>query len=190
MKRFLILFLLLCPLVCRAQETGAHLKFKGIPIDGNYESFAQKLIDKGFVQLYAGDDAITLAGTFMAESNVTVNIYPDPATQVVAGVAAMISTNSTWPSTEQKYREVVAAYQEKYGKPAKHEERFDDDPELDFTRMLYIMVGHCHYYSLWEVEGGSVSVYIDYHRGNVCITCAYIDAQNAEARRKAIIDDI
>ena len=49
-KALLILLFALLAAVCFGQEA-AHLKFKGIPLDGNYKAFAQKLVQKGFKQI-------------------------------------------------------------------------------------------------------------------------------------------
>lgn len=54
----------------------AHLKFKGIPIDGNYKEFAQELIQKDFKQIEATNDGIVLKGNFMATPGVMVLCLP------------------------------------------------------------------------------------------------------------------
>lgn len=55
-KALLISLFALLAAVCFGQEA-AHLKFKGIPLDGNYKAFAQKLVQKGFKQIDITDDA-------------------------------------------------------------------------------------------------------------------------------------
>ena len=57
MKRFIITVVaVLMAVALNAQD--AHLKFKGIPIDGEYKAFAQKLVQKGFKQIESSPDGI------------------------------------------------------------------------------------------------------------------------------------
>lgn len=85
----------------------AHLKLKGIPIDGNYKEFAQKLIQKDFKQIDASNDGIVLRGNFMATPGVMVLVYPDPTSKAVSAVSAMIEAGDNWPSIEGKYYDVA-----------------------------------------------------------------------------------
>lgn len=101
-----------------------HLKFKGIPIDGDYKTFAQKLVQKGFKQVESTADGIVLTGNFMATSGVMVLVYPDPTSKKVSTVSAMIETGDNWPTIEGKYYDVVDIYKEKYGEPTQHVEEF------------------------------------------------------------------
>ena len=93
-----------------AQE--AHLKFKGIPIDGNYKEFAQKLIQKDFKQIEVSNDGIVLKGNFMATPGVMVVVYPDPTSKAVSMVSAMIETGDSWAQIEGKYYDVIETYKE------------------------------------------------------------------------------
>lgn len=173
-----------------ATAQNAHLKFKGIPIDGNYKEFAQKLIQKDFIQIESSDDGIVLLGNFMATPGVIVVVYPDPTSKVVSGVAAMIDAGNSWPSVESKYKDTVETYTEKYGAPTNHTEGFRGDIYSDFSRLVAIKEERCDYKATWELTEGKINIVPAYYGGSYYIVCAYVDGQNIEALRQTIIDDI
>lgn len=189
-KALLITFLSLFTTVCLAQES-SHLKFKGIPIDGEYKAFAQKLVQKGFSLEDSSEDGIVLTGTFMATSEVTVLVFPEPSSKNVFSVSAMIDAGDKWPIIEKKYYKVVDLYKEKYGEPTQHVEEFTVEVHNDdFFKKNALQEGQCNYESLWETDGGRIVVSLSYFQFNYYVICAYVDEQNVKARRQTMIDDI
>ena len=190
MKRFIITVVaVLMAVTLNAQD--AHLKFKGIPIDGEYKAFSQKLVQKGFKQVEASADGIILVGNFMATPEVLVVVYPDPTSKAVSMVSAMIEAGDNWAEIESGYYDVINTYKQKYGEPTEHIEEFttkvyDSDP----MRLMALQNGQCNYKTLWETEGGRIVISPTYVNFNHYIVCAYVDEQNAKALRQTIIDDI
>lgn len=169
----------------------AHLKFKGIPIDGNYKEFAQKLIQKDFKQIDASNDGIVLRGNFMATPGVMVLVYPDPTSKAVSAVSAMIEAGDNWPSIEGKYYDVAGTYKEKYGEPSEHIEEFKTEVHNDdYFRKNALREGQCNYKMQWDVEGGRIVISLAYFQFSYYVICAYVDEQNVKALRQTIIDDI
>lgn len=190
MKR-LIVFAVALLLSVMVLARDAHLKFKGIPVDGNYKVFAEKLIQKGFKQKEVTPDGIVLTGNFMAEPEVIVVVYPDPTSKCVSTVAAMIDAGDNWASIERKYYSVVDTYKEKYGEPKEHVEEFDTEySSSDLFRRSALQEGRCNYKSQWEVEGGSITISLLYLSFDYYVVCAYLDEQNVKALHQTIIDDI
>lgn len=190
MKRILILTIMsLFAVSALAQD--AHLKFKGIPIDGNFKAFAQQLIQKGFRQLEASSDGIILSGNFMANPNVKVVVYPDPTSKTVSSVAAFVEAGNNWPTIEKKYEDVVDTYMEKYGNPSQHIKEFTTDVHNDdFFRKNALEKGQCNYKAIWEVEGGRIVITLVYVEFKYYVLCGYVDEQNQKALHQTIIDDI
>lgn len=171
-----------------AQES--HLKFKGIPIDGNYVAFAQKLIQKGFKQMETTDYGVVLKGVFMATPDVMVTIHPDPASKVVSCMTASIDAGDNWTSIEQKYYQIVDTYKQKYGEPTAHQEEFNTHVDDDFDRLRAIRDNKCVYKSEWFVEGGGILISLFYYQYTYYVICSYMDEQNMMALKQSIIDDI
>ena len=191
MKRVLsILFITAFSIVCLGQNS-THLKFKGIPLDGNYKVFAQKLIQKDFRQIEATNDGIVLIGNFMATPEVMVLVYPDPTSKAVSTVSAMIETGDNWPTIEGKYNDVVATYKEKYGEPTEHFEEFSTVVNTsDFLKKEALHDGQCNYRSIWALEGGHIVISLVYFQFKNYVVCSYADEQNVKALHQTIIDDI
>lgn len=190
MKKVLLLILsITLTLSAYAQE--AHLKFKGIPVDGNYKEFAQKLVQKGFRQIEISEDGVALKGNFMATPDVLVVVYPDPKSKVVSNVSAMIDAGDKWPDIENKYRSIVATYTEKYGVPTEHVEEFTVDVHNDdYWRKDALRNSQCNYKSQWEVEGGRIVIALAFFQRNFYVINSYIDDQNIKALRQTILEDI
>ena len=191
MKRaLLITLLILFSVVCLGQNN-VHLKFKGIPIDGNYKEFAHQLVQKGFKQIEASNDGILLTGNFMAMPSVMVVIYPDPTSKTVSVVSAMIEAGDNWPTIEGKYNDVVATYKEKYGEPSEHIEEFTTEVyNDDYVRKNALQKDQCNYKTQWDVDGGRIVISLAYFQLKHYVICAYVDEQNVKALRQTIIDDI
>lgn len=186
----LILALAAIVLAVSAFAQAPHLKFKGIPIDGNYASFAQQLVKKGFRQIEYTEDGIMLIGNFMATPDVLVVVYPDPNSKVVSGVAAMIEAGDSWASIEGKYNDIVETYTEKYDAPSNQTEGFRGGVYSDYSRLLAVMEDRCDYMTSWELKEGRINIVPMYNVGTYYIACVYVDGQNSEALRQTIIDDI
>ena len=190
MKRVLFLAIAFLLSITASAQT-EHLKFKGIPIDGDFKAFAQKLVQKGFKQVEATPDGIILTGTFMATPGVTVVVYPDPSTKAVSAVAAMIEAGDNWSDIEEKYDNVIATYKEKYGEPSEQVKEFTTDVHNDdFFRKNALREGQCDYRTLWEPEGGRILISLVFFQFKYYVVCTYADEQNLKALRKSIIDDI
>lgn len=190
MRRFFItIAVILLSMSLNAQD--AHLKFKGIPIDGEYKAFAQKLVQKGFKQIEVSTDGIVLIGNFMATPGVMVVVYPDPTSKAVSMVSAMIETNDSWAQIESRYYDVIDTYKEKYGEPTEHVEEFTTEVNnSDFMRRKALDDGQCNYKTIWETDGGRIIISPTYFNFKYFIVCAYADKQNIKALHQTIIDDI
>lgn len=190
MKKIL-LTIILAFIALSASSQDAHLKFKGIPVDGNYKAFAQKLVAKGFRQVEISDDGIALVGNFMATPDVMVVVYPDPSTKVVYNVSAMLEAGNSWNLIKNKFDEIVATYKEKYGEPTEYSEDFAPGVgSSDYSRRDSIDDNKCYYKAVWDTEGGRIGIAPAYFMAKYYIICSYIDDENIKAVRKTIIDDI
>ena len=180
---------ILVAIALNAQNT--HLKFKGIPIDGEYQTFAKQLVQKGFKQIESSPDGIILTGNFMATPEVMVVVYPDPTSKAVSAVTAFVEAGDNWSAIEGKYYDVVDIYTEKYGKPAEHVEAFTTAVHNnDILQKNALQSGQCNYKSLWEAEGGHIVISLLYFQYKYYVVCAYVDEQNGKALHQTIIDDI
>lgn len=191
MKKLLIATIILALLFSVSSfAQDSHLKFKGIPIDGNYVTFAQKLIQKGFRQVEEADYGVVLKGSFMAKPDVTVVVYANPVSKVVSSVAACIKPGNNWALLEKEYYSIVDTYKQKYGEPFNQTEGFSTRVDGEYDRLSAIRDGQCDYKTEWVVEGGGIMITFQYVEYNYYVCCIYMDEQNMTALKQTIIDDI
>ena len=180
---------MLLTLSSMAQEAG-HLQFKGIPLDGNYKVFAQKLVQKGFRQLDARDGIINLSGTFLGQQDVLVSVNASPGTDVVYSVVALLEAEATWAKVESLYRGTVEVYKDKYGEPKSQVEKFSGDPRTDLAKLTYLKNGQCNFITKWKTAEGEIYVFPVYTGGKYFISCTYMDKQNIKAQHQSLLEDI
>lgn len=54
-----------------------HLRFKGVPMDGTIQQFAQKLTQKGLTIVEKGNDNIILSGMFASYKDCLIGVIGD-----------------------------------------------------------------------------------------------------------------
>lgn len=179
---------LLLALPLSAQE--GHLKFKDIPLYGNYQLFAQKLIQKGFRKSSDRDGVATLAGPFMGFPKVTVKVNSDPSTLKVTSVVAMLEAEENWEELEALYRETVEVYTQKYGQPRDHAEAFSVEARGGAAKLEALRSGQCLYRSHWKFGLGDIFIVPLFSGGKYYITCTYNDNKEKSLYPQSVFDDI
>ena len=190
MKKILLFLTAFLLTITALAQNEQHLQFKGIPIDGNYKTFSQELVNKGLRIVESTDDYIVLTGSFAGQMNTDILVYPDPSTKIVTSVVAMLKVEGKWGHIENLYNGKVDLYKEKYGLPTEQTEGFTDDVYSDYSRVKALENGQCNYKTTWVVNGGEISILPCYVDRNYYILCAYRDSVNTEAYHQSIIDDI
>lgn len=188
MKRLLIFITLSIFSICNtiAQDTD-HFTFKGIPIDGSVNNFAQQLVSDGYYKVNNN----TYRGKFL-RNDCAVTIVADDD-NMVWRVAATFASIDTWNDLENSFDSYVSLYSEKYGKPKKHFKEFSTYTGSDsLLKMIAIDGGNCKYTAYWELPQGSIEVKIvEGNRYNTgCIRIIYTDSSNKSAVHKSDLDEI
>ena len=95
MRKFLIAIFLAVAIICQAQ----HLKFMGIPLDGNINSFQQKLISKG-LRPDKEANAVTPVGIRMYNGefcgyDATIVVFYEKKSKIVYSAKAVVRQSDT-----------------------------------------------------------------------------------------------
>lgn len=111
-QRFLysILFIVFCSISSLAQN---HLEFMQISIDGDLDSFEQKLLEKDFSKSYHS------YLVFFYKTLCSVSVKVDPTTEKVHKISINFcqgTTNLTKNEIENKFQGLIKDYSTKYGK--------------------------------------------------------------------------
>lgn len=168
-----------------------HLRFKGVEINGNFKTFSQELVKKGFVIQESTDYGVLLRGEFMGHPTVLTMVYPDSKTQKVISVGAFLETRDNWQSMLSTFENVVETYKKKYGEPDKYVTEFTEDTfDSDSWKKLYVSEDKCDYNAIWNTEEGGISIQIQYMTRKYGVLILYVDHQNSAIRNEGILEDI
>ncbi len=177
-----------------AQTPNKHLTFKGIPITGTLESFAQKMEAKGFRKTYSDKSFIRLEGEFAGDSDCEIYVYKAPNRNIVYKVVVFFSKESSWVYLEKEYNQFKGVLTNKYGEPSWYSETFKEGASTfsDAAKMSSLKEGNCDYYSKWKVDNGYIKVeiasIIDTDDGNIRLT--YFNKINNDSAPKAKENDL
>ena len=93
MKRIVLVLLFIIQCVC-ARSSG-HIKFMGMDVTGNMESFKDSLVTKGFFYVESFKSSCRFHGEF-ANEFVTLTILASPKTQMVCKIIVEFLSKSEW----------------------------------------------------------------------------------------------
>ena len=195
MKRILTIAVLIFSFMfVIAQTPNNHLTFKGIPITGTLESFAQKLEAKGFEKKYSDKTSVEFEGEFAGYSGCKILAYKIPNRNIVHKVEVFLPEKSSWANLEEEYNQFKDMLTNKYGDPTVHSEEFEKGASTvnDDTKMLSLKEKKCYYVSLWEVDNGTIIMGIfptpDKDDGQIALF--YYDEINDALAKKTQEDDL
>ena len=177
-----------------AQTPNKHLTFKGIPITGTLEDFAQKMEAKGFKKTFSDTTGVVLEGEFAGYSGCQIYVIKIPNRNIVYRVDVGFPKESSWARLEKEYNQFKDMLTNKYGKPTSHSETFKEGVLAfsDAAKMRSLKVGNCDYWTQWEVDNGYIQVEIVpiTNTDNGYISLTYYDKINGALADKAKEDDL
>lgn len=192
MKKFLILLVAsLVALSSFGQSDLDHLSFKGIPIDGPYNSFIAKLKQKGFKQDLS--DSRVLSGNFAGYSDCKIVVRQNKERDVVFAVGVITPPEDTWKNLSASYYHLKDMLITKYGKPYEEIEEFQRPymADSDNSKMHEVKMGHYVYKTVFVEENGDIVLSISQVEHEICyIQLLYIDKINNIIRHSDAIDDL
>ena len=177
-----------------AQTPNKHLTFKGIPITGTLESFAQELGAKGLKKTYSDKNVVVFKGEFAGYSDCEIYVYKAPNRNIVYKVVVFFPKESSWVYLEKEYNHFKGVLTNKYGEPTSHSETFKEGASTfsDAAKMSSLKEGNCDYYSKWKVDNGYIKVEISsiIDIDNTCVMLTYFDKINDALADKAKENDL
>ena len=177
-----------------AQTPNKHLTFKGIPITGTIENFAQKMEDKGFRKIYSDKRRIGFEGEFAGYSDCKIYVLKVPNRNTVNQVIVCFPKERSWADLEKEYNQFKGVLTNKYGEPTSHSEIFKEGTSTvnDDAKMSSLKEGNCDYWTQWKVDNGYIKVQIFpvFNADDGQIVLAYFDEINDALADKALEDDL
>lgn len=196
MRKIFIAFLLLsASIMVSAQENtqktaSPHMAFKGIPIDGNINDFAQELARQGFTLSERERTKIVMSGEFLSVKECTITMTGTDKSVTLWKIGVLFPEESFWKILKDKYFELKKEFTARYGEGKSSESFVKPYKDGDRCEMQAVLFGKCRFSTLWITETGTVSLEIT-SNAQVCIE--YKDSHNmtvAEKERKEMVNEI
>lgn len=176
-----------------AQNDSEHLKFMGIPIDGQLNVFVKKLEQKGLKKVELVEDGSVLIGEFANYEDCKIVVNYLTGSMLVNSVVVFLPEQNSWSRLENDYFRFKNMLEKKYGTPVECIETFESimQPTNDDDKMYELMMGNCNYAARFKAQGGVIAIEVAYDSMiGAIVTIAYFDKQNREAGDAKAMEDI
>lgn len=174
-------------------NTEEHMKFKGVPIDGNLDEYIASMENNAFFLVKKEDNIAILQGDFATYKDCEIVISTLKNKDLVSRISVKFPKCENWEHLSSNYYYINELLTEKYGKPAYTSEEFDGlyQPTDDNAKMSYLSQNKCKFFTKYKLDSGMIQISIEksgYDKGYVLLS--YFDKVNGEVIRKTAIDDL
>lgn len=181
-------------IVAPAQENSAHLKFKGVPIDGTLAEFVSNMKNVGFTHIVTLDENALLTGDFAGFRECTIAVSTLKSLDKVNTIAVKFPERDDWQSLESDYETLKSMLSEKYGGPAECVETFHEDsytPRSNSNKLYELKINECTWLSKYTLPEGDIHLSLESgYWKTTFVMLRYFDRQNTEAVKDKAMDDI
>ena len=192
-KRVITLLFLAVTMSAVAED---HMKFMGIPINGQLSTFCQALEKKNFRLEKMYTDRARYEGSFTGKP-VYVIVEATPNTQTVCDVLVAYKDNRTWEELEDLYSGLKEQLTAKYGRPVEWHQLGDAPKNASFTDIQRKLAdAELTRRAKFDTETGTIDLGIDNLRlfggqiGILSTYIIYIDKANTTKRDQEAYDDL
>lgn len=188
MKRIIFILTVIC--VVSHMQAAGHIKFMGIEVSGDYESFKDSLLSKGFTYTSSFETSHKFYGKF-ANEIVTLNVLASPKSETVCKVIVYFPKREDWLELKKDYFTKKEMYKSKY--PIDRDYEFFSSPyeDGDGYEMRAVAKDKCRYISFFLALGGHIAIEID---KTAQVKVVYEDRVNIKVAQQELeqnaIDDI
>lgn len=182
------------PIEITPNSTGeAHLKFRGISIDGNVDDYCGKLTELGYTRmLYHQREEDRYAGFNGRYGGVECELYVycTPLTNTIYGVHVCLAGGS-WNKTKEVYDKFQGLLNKKYGSPIHTVNTINDNQgnelEAIVSEKAQVFSSYCDKYP----DLGWIALYIWVtENGNGYVVIQFTDSANMELSDKEVLDSL
>ena len=193
MKKLFATLILMLSISVNAKEPSQHMKFMGIPMDCDVETFAKKLSkEKGLKRGDFGNtDRPTLLGSFSGYKD-CIFILEGEGDNPIGMVGVIFPMQESFILLRSQYQTMKSNLTTKYGSPTNEEEGFFDyEPSTDYGRMRELREGNAKFETSFVTDEGLIKMQmcsVDISGGYLQIL--YVDMNNAAKQNEKSLDDL
>lgn len=178
-----------------AADSGNHLEFKGVPIDGTLSKFVSRMERKGFETDESGDGKATLTGDFAGFKDCVLTVSTQDGQDVVANIAVRFPDQDQWTYLLADYNNLKDLLTEKYGKPTSCTEKFEmarfEGKLDDYAKRQKLELDNCKYVTTFATAKGTVTLRLDHESVfHTFVLLTYADRENSAAVRAKALEDL
>lgn len=139
------------------QYVSEHIQFMGIPMEGSFDEFRDKVIAKGFRFEMINNNGFTILRGSFADHPVSILLKPNRKNEIYRVQLIFADGNlyfSSWKRISNLYYELKDLLISKYGQPKVCIEKFiGQKPSTDKGKILAVAKEKCTYESIFELYG-------------------------------------
>jgi len=194
MKKIIILgiFVLMTMISFAQTQSSEHLAFKGVPIDGTLNEYIAKMKQSGFTHIGTENGVAMLKGDFASYKDCIVGVATLRQKDLVSKITVLFPEWDSWSSLASNYFSIKEMLTEKYGEPSQSVEKFQTyaEPKDDGYKMTLVQSDQCKYFTIYEIEKGSIELSIEHSGLTSFVRLSYYDKINSDIIKAKAKDDL
>jgi len=192
MKILISVWALLLSISVQAQDLTQHMKFMGIPMDCDANTFAKKLEkEKGLKRGdYGFTEKITLLGDFSGYKD-CLFIIDTEGSNPIGGVGVIFQKQESFQLLLSQYQTMKTRLTTKYGKPTTEVEGFQNyEPSTDYGKLRELREGNAMFETNFIFDEGQIKLQMCCVDLYGYLQLLYIDFKNAMIQNDKALDDL
>lgn len=178
-------------------DSGKHLTFKGVPINGTLSQFVAKMQSAGFKRANknsrdADKGQVKLVGDFAGYNNCSVFVSTQSQLDLVCKIRVDFPEREHWEELYGDYTKLKGLLTEKYGSPKSVVEKTSPTYRDDPSSLMYgIEFDKNTYKTTFTPTNGTIVIFLTHdstYDPYVCLV--YFDAENMKAEKNLALSDL
>jgi len=167
-----------------------HLTFKGVAIDGDLNSFVQKLQNKGLALQSRDGKRAYLKGDFAGYKDCTIYVYTLIGFDLVNNITVRFPVREDWTGLMSDYNNLYDMLKTKYGKPVEEHKEFKGFSDSETIKFFRVRKGESNYNACFKTANGGIVLALDHNEMECFVSLKYLDKENSQKAKQNAMSDL